>query len=180
MQWMYARPVDVDGRNGIDLVAGGKNRDAQLGWLESPADPRRMADWRWHPISEAGWIMSILLSDMDHDGDVDILITDRKGPARGCRWLENPGRGVAQSQPWSSHCVGGQDREVMFAAMADLDGDGLEDLLVAAKPAEVLCPRRLDAAGRRWAESRIAFPENMGAPRGSPPATSTWTGSSTS
>ncbi len=166
MQWMYARPVDVDGRNGIDLVAGGKNRDAQLGWLESPADPRRMADWRWHPISEAGWIMSILLSDMDHDGDVDILITDRKGPARGCRWLENPGRGVAQSQPWSSHCVGGQDREVMFAAMADLDGDGLEDLLVATKPAEVLYLRRLDAAGKRWTESRIAFPENMGGAKG--------------
>jgi len=70
MQWMYARPVDVDGHNGIDLIAGGKNRDAQLGWLESPPDPCHMEDWRWHPISEAGWIMSILPCDMAHPARV--------------------------------------------------------------------------------------------------------------
>ncbi len=166
MQWMFAQPLDVDGRHGIDLVAGGKGQDAQLGWLESPADPRRLDDWRWHPICAVGWIMSIVRSDMDGDGDTDILITDRRGPARGCRWLENPGKGPAQKQPWTSHWVGGRDREVMFAALADLDGDGLEDVLVATKRAEVLCLRRLDSTGRRWAESAVPFPENMGTAKG--------------
>jgi hypothetical protein len=166
MQWMFAQPLDVDGRHGIDLIAGGKGQDAQLGWLESSTDPRRLADWRWHPICAVGWIMSILRCDMDGDGDTDILITDRRGSARGCRWLENPGRGPAQTQPWTSHWVGGRDREVMFATLADLDGDGLQDVLVATKRAEVLCLRRLDSTGRRWAESTVPFPENMGTAKG--------------
>ncbi len=166
MQWMFAQPVDVDGRNGVDLVAGAKGRDAQLGWLESSADPRKLADWRWHPICDVGWVMSIRLSDMDADGDMDILITDRKGPARGCRWLENPGRGPEQSQPWANHFIGGKGREVMFATLTDLDADGLADVLVATKPAEILYLRRLDATGTRWAESAVVFPENMGTAKG--------------
>lgn len=166
MQWMFAQPLDVDGSNGVDLVAGAKGKDARLGWLESPADPRKLSDWRWHPLCEVGWVMSIRLWDMDADGDVDILITDRKGPARGCRWLENPGRGPAQREPWTNHFVGGQGREVMFATLTDLDGDGLHDVLVAVKPAEVLYLRRLDATGVRWTESTVAFPENMGGAKG--------------
>ena len=62
--------------------------------------------------------------------------------------------------------IGGRGREVMFAALADLDRDGLQDVLVAAKPAEVLLLRRLDATGQRWAESTVAFPEDMGTAKG--------------
>lgn len=166
MQWMFAQPLNVDDRYAIDLIAGGKGQDAQLGWLESPTEPRRLGDWRWHPICAVGWIMSILPSDMDQDGDADILITDRRGPVRGCRWLENPGRGPAQKQPWTSHWIGGRNREVMFATLADLDGDGLEDVLVAVKRAEIVYLRRLDTTGRHWAESTVLFPENMGTAKG--------------
>jgi hypothetical protein len=58
--------------------------------------------------------------------------------------------------------VGGADREVMFAALADLDRDGLDDVLVPVKPAEVLYLRRLDATGTRWSESALAFPPDLG------------------
>ena len=32
MQWMFSLPLQVDGRNGIDLFAGGKNEGARIGW----------------------------------------------------------------------------------------------------------------------------------------------------
>jgi hypothetical protein len=32
------------------------------------------------------------------DGDEDLVASDRKGPARGCFWLENPGPGPAQTR----------------------------------------------------------------------------------
>ncbi|UCD50960.1 MAG: VCBS repeat-containing protein, partial [Phycisphaerales bacterium] len=166
MQWMFAQPVELDGANGVDLVAAGKGQDAQLGWLQSPANARDLDKWTWHPICAIGWVMSIFITDMDGDSDPDVLITDRRGVARGCRWSENPGPGAAQSQPWPSHPVGGQRLEVMFAALTDLDGDGRRDVVLGAKDAEVLLLRRLDAGGRRWAEAAVAFPENMGTAKG--------------
>jgi len=166
MQWMFAQPVELDGTNGIDLVLAGKGQDAQLGWLQAPADPRDLDQWTWHPIGDVGWVMSIFPTDMDGDGDADVLITDRRGEARGCRWLENPGPGPAQTQPWTNHMIGGQGREVMFAALTDLDRDGRQDVVVAVKRAEVLLLRRLDVTGQRWAESIAAFPANMGTAKG--------------
>ncbi len=166
MQWMFAQPLQVDNAHGLDLILAGKGKDAQLGWLQAPAQPRDVAAWRWHPICSVGWVMSILPTDMDGDGDIDTLITDRRGPDRGCRWLENPGPGPSQTEPWRNHPIGGNDVEVMFATVADLDHDGWQDVLVAAKPRQILYLRRLDPSGKRWASSTIAFPENMGTAKG--------------
>lgn len=157
MQWMFAVPMQVDGRNGVDIVAGGKNENAWLGWFEAPANPRDLKAWRWHPIRRVGWVMSIEAVDMNGDGRADLLVSDRRGETRGVFWLENTGKG-----DWPEHPIGGQDREVMFLTRADLDGDGLEDVLTAAKPREILFHRRLDRAGLRWETTSIAVPESAG------------------
>jgi len=162
MQWMFAQPVQVDCRNGVDLIAAGKNANAQLGWFEAGEDPRDLAAYQWHAICPVGWVMSIRLSDMDADGDPDIVVSDRRGALRGCRWLENPGPGPAQHEAWRNHFIGGSDHEVMFLTLADYDKDGLEDVLVAAKEAEVLWFRRLNAQGTSWHTMRIPYPENTG------------------
>ena len=162
MMWMFAFGVQVDGRNGVDIVAGGKGRGAQIGWFEAP-DPRSMDRHKFHAISGAGWVMSMFPCDMDSDGDADIVTSDRRGKLRGCRWLENPGRGEAQRKPWKNHFIGGQNAEVMFMTLADLDADGLTDVLVAAKVAKVLFIRRLDKTGKAWAAPRtIPYPAGMG------------------
>jgi len=166
MQWMFAYPMQVDGKHGVDLVVGGKGSDAWLGWLQSPANPRDLAAWKWHPLTKVGWTMSIFAYDMDGDGDLDIVLTDRRGELRGCRWLENPGPGPGLTREWPNHFLGGRDVEVMFLILADLDQDGRTDVLVAAKEAQVLWFRRLDGSGWRWAETRIPFPENMGTAKG--------------
>ncbi|HAX44324.1 MAG TPA: VCBS repeat-containing protein [Bryobacteraceae bacterium] len=157
MQWMFATPMQVDGRHGIDLVAAGKNDGAWIGWFEAPANPRDLKAWRWHPIRRVGWVMTIDVVDMNGNGRQDILVSDRRGPARGVFWLENTGKG-----DWPEHKIGGADREVMFITRADLDGDGLEDVLAAAKDREIQVYRRLDPAGLKWETSVIPLPETAG------------------
>src|SRR5688572_11811955 len=158
MMWMFCLPLQVDGKHGIDLIAGGKGPGAQVGWFEAPADSRALSDWKWHPMREAGWIMSLVPADMDADDDLDIVITDRKDAISGCYWLENPGLGKAQTQLWRGHLIGGAGREVMFLKLADLDRDGLQDVLVATRPKEILYLRRKDRTGKSWESHAIKRP----------------------
>ena len=39
--WMYAEPLQIDGRHGPDLIIAGKGKNAALGWLKAPKDIRR-------------------------------------------------------------------------------------------------------------------------------------------
>ena len=149
-QWMFAWPMQVDGRNGVDLIAGSKGRNAQIGWFAAPKNGRNLAGYRWHPISQAGWIMSIWKRDMDEDGDIDVVVSDRRGPLCGCRWLENPGYGPMQTKPWKNHLMGAGGKEVLSMVLADLDGDGLQDAVVAVKEMQLFFLKRLDKAGLKW------------------------------
>ncbi len=161
-QWMFAWPMQVDGRNGVDLVAGSKGKNAQVGWFEAPKDGRQLDGYKWHPMSPAGWIMSIWKRDMDGDGDLDVVVSDRMGKLRGCRWLENPGAGPAQARPWQSHMMGAADKEVLSMTLADLDGDGLEDAVVAVSDMKIVYLKRLDKTGLKWQSHVISADFNAG------------------
>ena len=164
MQWMFALPVDLDGKNGIDIIAGAKNREAKIGWFEAPLNSMNLPDWKWHPISEATWVMSLMVSDMDNDGDPDIVTSDRKtGGTNGVRWLENPGKITGQKRPWNNHFIGAQGLEVMFMDLADLDGDGLEDAVVTEYTNQkVVFMKRLNASGLNWKSYSIDIPKAAG------------------
>lgn len=164
--WMFCVPVQVDGKNGVDLVAGAKGRNAQIGWLQSPPNPRDLASWKWHAIYDAGWIMSLFAIDMDGDGDLDILASDRKGPSRGCLWLENPGRTVVETAPWKTHRIGSGDKEVMFIVPVDLDQDGLLDVLAAVAGHELIYHRRKTPDGFAWESFTIHLPPSAGNGKG--------------
>ncbi|OHB74671.1 MAG: hypothetical protein A2Z25_09330 [Planctomycetes bacterium RBG_16_55_9] len=164
-RWMFCMPMQVDQQGGIDLIVGSKGPNARIGWFEVPEEARDLNAYRWHTISSAGWIMSLRCVDMDADGDLDILTSDRKGPMRGCRWLENPGVTEDQKKSWPNHFIGCRDREVMFLTLADIDDDGLQDVLVAAnseKASQIVILRRLDARGQRWEPYLIPYPEQTG------------------
>lgn len=116
--WMFCLPMDVDGKHGIDLVVGSKGGGATVGWLESPHPPNSPRDlimWKFHAKYKAGWIMSLIAADMDDDGDLDIVLSDRKGGSRGIHWLEIPDPPKAERVPtWKNHPIGGTGKEVMF------------------------------------------------------------------
>jgi hypothetical protein len=131
---MFVVPIQLDGRNGFDLISGGKGKD--LVWFESPENPRQLKDWTKHVLSsecDDGWTMSILTADIDQDGDEDIVWTTRKGTSGGVRWLENPGTGPAQQQLWQTHKLSKGHANFMFGDVADLDGNGLLDVVAPVR-----------------------------------------------
>jgi hypothetical protein len=148
--------VQVDGRHGIDLVLGGKGNNATIGWLEAPAQPRDLAAWKWRPLYQAGWIMSLVAEDVDSDGDLDVIASDRKGKNRGVLWLENPGPRAATTATWQEHRIGGRDREVMFLDVVDLDGDGRRDVVVAVREQGLVWHRRKPGNAVAWESLAIA------------------------
>jgi len=161
-QWMFCLPMQIDGQHGLDLIAGAKGQEARIGWFEAPANPRDLSGWQWHPIYDAGWIMSLVAVDMDDDGDLDVVTSDRRGAGRGCLWLENPGPGPAQHASWPVHRIGGEDHEVMFLTLADLDRDGLTDVLAATRDDDLLYFRRTSAAPDTWQRHTIYLPAGTG------------------
>ena len=118
--WMFALPMQVDG-GGIDLVLGSKGGGATIGWLQSPKNPRDIKAWKYHPWYKAGWIMSLISHDMDDDGDLDVLASDRKSKTPGVLWLENPGAKAMRANPllqWNVHRIGADGKEVMFITIS--------------------------------------------------------------
>lgn len=164
MQWMFCLPMDIDGKNGMDLVLSAKGDNAAIGWLKSPENPNNLSDWEWFPLYKAGWIMSLMKADMDGDGDQDILATDRKGQSRGCLWLENPGKGTPkQFEVWTEHRIGGHDREVMFMDYGDLNADGQNDIAIPIRGSELICYVKQNTS---WNSFTIPFPPETGTGKG--------------
>jgi hypothetical protein len=107
--------------------------------------------------------MSLVAHDMDGDGDLDILASDRRGPRRGCLWLENPGPQAALASRWVEHRIGtAGEHEVMFLDIADLDSDGLEDVVVAVRDGPLLFHKRVGLEPTQWQTFPIALPPNVG------------------
>jgi hypothetical protein len=161
-QWMYALALDIDARRGIDLVVGSKGKNASVGWLEAPDDRSHAAAWTYRRLRDAGWIMSLEASDIDGDGDLDILASDRNGDKRGVFWLENGGHGVESAIAWHEHAIGGEDHEVMFLDFADLDGDRRNEVVVGAKPRRVIVFSAPANPRERWKPEVIELAGKLG------------------
>lgn len=166
MQWMYAIPFPLNA-NTFTIVAAGKGKDAAIGWWELPEDPKIVGGWQWHAIGSVGWIMSIIPADMDEDGDMDVLISDRRGLLSGCRWLENPGR-APWDTPWTNHWIGAQSKEIMFIEWVDLDGDGNREVIgvdwTESKLSVFSSPSPLSNTSE-WTTTTYPLPEDMTHPK---------------
>ena len=160
--WMYCLPMQLDGKNGTDLVVGSKGESATMSWLQAPEDPRNLGDWILHEICPAAWIMSICDVDVDKDGDSDLIITDRKGSDSGIFWLENPGIGDALGRHWNRHLAGSAGKQVMFMTPTNLDGDRNLDIVSAVSGQELSLLMGLPGLKQVWEESRITFPDTCG------------------
>ncbi len=161
--WMYCLPIDSSLNGRGDLIVGSKNQGATISRLQISGEARDVAGWTLTPLCDAGWIMSLRATDMDGDGDLDVLFSDRKGPTRGCQWLENPSGAAGSLSGWRTHLIGGRDREVMFLDHADLDGDSRKEVVAATRDGGVLVfQQSTDPDPESWLMHEIAMPEGAG------------------
>lgn len=164
LQWMRSQIGQIDGVRGGDLVAGAKLDNAGIYWFESPPVPRNVNTWTARRIGSVEWTMSLELYDMDGDGDLDVLVSDRPGRVV---WFENPLPGSLAVSGWTEHLVG-TTADVRWLTVVDLDQDGLQDIVTSENNGETIgiWYRRRDTAGTVWNAHPIRV-------SGGPPGTGT-------
>ena len=121
------RVADMDGDGRADIVVGFEavSRDGELVWYRQPAMPDQ--GWQKHLIATVTGPMSLDLTDMDGDGDTDVVVGEHnlQHPEQArLIWFENLGSGTR----WLGHLVHMGDEHHDGALALDLDNDGDQDL----------------------------------------------------
>ena len=161
LPWMFCLPLFNKQQQVSELVIGSKGGTGEIGLLIPPNQKLRrdVAQWTWKNLGQVGWLMSIQPDDIDGDGLVDIVYSDRRGARRGIHWFKRPGQ---RSDPWSYSTIGGQDREVMFMDIADVNQDGRRDIVCAARHPSMLLLQQSMTDASQWAQSDIPYPAIIG------------------
>ena len=162
-QWMFGEPMDVDQQNGVDIIVAAKNEGAIVGWLESPPNPRDVKAWKLHTIADASWVMTVKIIDMDHDGQQDVLVTDRHGHTNGVKWFKFPGYDSPKRyQPWQEHLIGMKDEDPMFLAVQKNTANGLWEIWVPNLKNELFHFVQTSTNAKNWKANSIPFPKFSG------------------
>jgi uncharacterized repeat protein (TIGR01451 family) len=121
-----AAAADVDGDGDLDLIGAAFNA-SEIAWWENTAGDG--SAWTKTTVdgSFAG-ALSVIVADVDGDGDLDLLAAAYYGDA--VAWWENDGTPAGGS--WSKTTIDGTFDAASSAAVADVDGDGDLDLIGAA------------------------------------------------
>ena len=166
--WMTGSVLEVDQENHV-VICGGKINSSILSLSYSSGI------YTSQELAKSEWTMSIIPYDIDNDGDLDIVYTDRLNEGRGCWWLENPNNQF--DQKWSKHLIGSGKGEFMFADIADIDADGMDEILVAYKEqafhgkkikqaSKLIIFNRDNHTSEKWTKEEIPFPYFTGSAKG--------------
>jgi hypothetical protein len=157
-QWMFLVGLQTQGASKLDVIAGSKGPGASISRLRAPVPRARLDAWTLQPLRSAGWIMSLIATDLDDDGDDDLIFSDRRGEGAGVGWLQNPGPSTDPGTHWQVSMLGALGREVMFLDSGDVNNDGRIDIAAAIKPRDILL---LQSSGV-WSRQFLRIPAVCG------------------
>jgi FG-GAP-like repeat len=155
---------DINGDGRGDIIG-------RFGWAEAPED-RRNGRWIWHPdfdLDQAS--IPVIVADVNGDGLNDLVYT--RAHHYGIYWLEQV-RGKDKTIQWVKHTIDMSWAGGHTPVWADLDGDGLPELIVGkrymahegADPGEYepLCIYRYqyDRATKTWKRGVVTYNEHVG------------------
>ena len=117
---------DIDGDGRLDLVQGGW-------WLENPGG--REEPWKAHPFATGydGGSYTAAVADLDGDTRPDIVLAEAH-QRRELAWFSAPAD--PRRGPWVKHVLAA-DMGAHKLNVADMDGDGLPDVVAALELAEL-------------------------------------------
>jgi Tfp pilus assembly protein PilF len=117
-----AAVVDYDAEGDLDLAFGEPGIELFRNALQGPLEP--VGKSTFPPLALSG-VHGLVASDLDRDGDLDLAVAHGKGIA----WLDNLRQGRFADRTAASGLAAAGPVEAL--ASADLDNDGLPDLIAA-------------------------------------------------
>jgi Tfp pilus assembly protein PilF len=117
-----AAVLDYDAEGDLDLALGEPGVELFRNALQGPLEP--VGKSAFPPLALSS-IHGLVASDLDRDGDLDLLVAH----ARGIAWLDNLRQGRFADRTAASGLAASGPVEAV--ASADLDNDGLSDVIAA-------------------------------------------------
>jgi hypothetical protein len=122
---------DIDGDGDLDIMAAIEYEDAVKFYDNINGDG---SSWTTYRVGTAvrNDPSCIELADFDLDNDLDVAVgMGYDWGSNGLIWLENPGNKTITT--WPKHTVGKNARSVGDLAVADIDNDGYQDIVITTK-----------------------------------------------
>lgn len=120
--------INKDGKTDIIVSEErypGEEPDAELLWFEQPEDPEK--EWKQHQIITQYSMNNLDVGDLDHDGDIDLVTNEHKGPHLRVQVFENEGKGK-----FTVHQIDKGKESHLGSQLVDLDNDGDLDMVSIA------------------------------------------------
>ena len=138
--------ADFDGDGDLDVVSP-IPVPAGIAWYENQSGDGTLWNRRDLPYAY-NFIGSSIPADVDHDGDLDVLFSSTFVVG----WMENlDGSGLA----WTEHALPGGDANRTVRTVADLDGDGIDEVIVTNPGSGIERYRDADGDGQGWSVTQV-------------------------